>query len=48
MATLKRLVPRTLFGRSLLIIVIPLILLQLVAAYVFYERHHRLPADHEH
>ncbi len=39
MATLKRFIPRTLFGRSLLIIVTPLILLQLVAAYVFYERH---------
>ncbi len=39
MIRLKRFVPRTLFGRSLLIIVIPLILLQVVAAYIFYERH---------
>ncbi|MDP6621585.1 MAG: ATP-binding protein [Alphaproteobacteria bacterium] len=36
---LKRLLPRTLFGRSLLIIVTPVVLLQIVATYVFYERH---------
>ncbi len=35
----KRFVPRTLFGRALLIIVIPIVLLQLVSAYVFFERH---------
>jgi two-component system osmolarity sensor histidine kinase EnvZ len=39
MARFKRFVPRSLFGRSLLIIVTPLIILQVVAAYVFYERH---------
>ena len=39
MVRLKRFVPRTLFGRSLLIIVTPLVLLQLVAAYIFFERH---------
>ncbi len=39
MAVFKRLLPRTLFGRSLLIIVTPLIVLQVVAAYIFYERH---------
>ena len=39
MASLKRFVPRTLFGRSLLIIVTPLVLLQLVTAYIFFERH---------
>ena len=39
MAGLKRFVPRSLFGRALLIIVTPLVLLQLVAAYIFYERH---------
>ena len=33
------LLPRGLFGRSLLIIVMPLILLQLISATVFYERH---------
>ena len=36
---LKRLLPRTLFGRSLLIIVTPVVLLQIVATYVFHERH---------
>ena len=35
----KRVLPRTMFGRSLLIIVIPLILLQAIAAWVFYDRH---------
>ena len=35
----KRFLPRTLFGRSLLIIVTPLILLQVVAAWIFYDRH---------
>ena len=39
MARLKRLLPRTLFGRSLLIIVTPMVLVQVVAAYIFYERH---------
>ena len=39
MSGFKRLVPRTLFGRFLLIIVIPLVLLQLVAGYVFFARH---------
>ena len=39
MARLKRLLPRTLFGRSLLIIVTPLVLVQVVTAYIFYERH---------
>ena len=36
---IKGLLPRGLFGRSLLIIVMPLILLQLISATVFYERH---------
>ncbi|MCH9019042.1 MAG: HAMP domain-containing protein [Proteobacteria bacterium] len=39
MARLKRFLPRTLFGRALMIIVTPLVLLQLVAAYIFFERH---------
>ncbi len=39
MARLKHFLPRTLFGRALLIIVTPLVLLQLVAAYIFFERH---------
>ncbi len=36
---LKRLAPKSLFARSLLILVLPVLLIQLVAAYVFYERH---------
>ena len=39
MVGIKRLLPRGLFGRSLLIIVLPLVLLQGVTAYTFYERH---------
>ncbi len=35
----KRILPRTLLGRSLLIIVSPLILLQIFSAWVFFERH---------
>lgn len=38
-AFVKRFLPKTLLGRSLLIIVSPLILLQIVSAYVFYDRH---------
>jgi len=36
---IKRILPRTMFGRSLLIVVVPLILLQAIAAWVFYDRH---------
>ncbi|BAE49352.1 ATP-binding protein [Paramagnetospirillum magneticum] len=36
---LKRLAPQGLLGRSLLIIIMPLVLLQLVSAYVFYGSH---------
>ena len=36
---LKRYLPRSLLGRSLLIIVMPLILLQVVSAWIFYDRH---------
>ncbi|WP_448208103.1 ATP-binding protein [Azospirillum sp. sgz302134] len=36
---LKRFLPRTLFGRSLLIIVTPVILAQAVATWIFYDRH---------
>jgi len=34
----KRMLPRTLFGRSLLIIVVPLVLVQVVATWIFYDR----------
>jgi two-component system osmolarity sensor histidine kinase EnvZ len=36
---LPRLVPRSLFSRSLLIVIMPLLILQAVLAYIFYERH---------
>ena len=35
----KRVLPRTMFGRSLLIVVMPLILLQAIATWIFYDRH---------
>lgn len=38
-ARLRRLLPRTLLGRSLLIILVPLVLLQAVALYFFYGSH---------
>ena len=38
-AWVKRVLPRSMFGRSLLIVVVPLIVLQLIAAWVFYDRH---------
>ncbi len=38
-AWIKRVLPRTMFGRSLLIVVIPLVLLQAIATWVFYDRH---------
>jgi two-component system osmolarity sensor histidine kinase EnvZ len=37
---LKRTLPHTLFGRSLLILLLPLVLLQLVTTYIFFDRHH--------
>lgn len=36
---LKSLMPHTLFARSLLILVLPLVLVQIFAVYMFYERH---------
>ena len=36
---LKRFLPQTLYGRALLIIVTPMVLLQLIVTYIFYERH---------
>jgi two-component system osmolarity sensor histidine kinase EnvZ len=38
-SVIKRVLPRSLFGRSLLIIVTPLILLQVISTWIFYERH---------
>jgi two-component system, OmpR family, osmolarity sensor histidine kinase EnvZ len=36
---LKRLLPRSMFGRSLLLIIVPLVLVQVIATFVFYARH---------
>jgi two-component system osmolarity sensor histidine kinase EnvZ len=36
---IKRLLPSTMFGRALLIVVVPLILLQAIATWIFYDRH---------
>lgn len=38
-ALIKRILPKTLFGRALLILVTPLVLLQLIAAHIFVDRH---------
>ncbi len=37
--TLKKLLPQSLFGRSLIILVTPLILVQVVMGYIFFDRH---------
>ena len=37
--SIKKLMPKSLFGRSILIIVTPLVLLQLVSGIIFYETH---------
>lgn len=37
---LKRLMPRGLFGRSLIIIVAPVVILQAIVTYIFFERHY--------
>ena len=36
---IKNVLPKTLFGRSLLIIVTPLILMQAISTFVFFDRH---------
>ena len=37
--SLKRLLPTSLFGRALLILLVPVVVLQLLVANVFYHRH---------
>lgn len=39
MKILKRLMPRSFFKRALIILLAPMVLAQLVAAYIFFERH---------
>lgn len=36
---LKRILPRTIFGRSLLILILPMLLLQAITTYIFFDRH---------
>ena len=36
---IKNLLPKSLLGRSLLIIVAPLILLQIITTFIFFDRH---------
>lgn len=36
---IRRFLPKTLFGRALLIVVMPTLLVQAVSAYIFYDRH---------
>lgn len=36
---MKSVLPRSLFGRSLIILVTPLILVQVVLGYIFFDRH---------
>ena len=35
----KRMLPRSLFGRALLILILPLVLAQSIATWIFYDRH---------
>src|SRR5712691_7206619 len=47
---IKWMLPQTMFGRSLLLIVMPLVLLQIIATWIFYDRHweavsYRLSSD---
>lgn len=36
---LKKHLPKTLFARTLLILIVPILLVQLISAYIFFERH---------
>lgn len=37
--SIKKFLPRTLFGRSLLILITPILLIQIVATFIFFDRH---------
>ena len=37
---LKRLIPQSLLGRSLMIIILPLVILQVISTWAFYDRHY--------
>ncbi len=36
---IKKLLPNTLFGRSLLILVLPILLIQIISTFIFFDRH---------
>jgi len=38
-SAIKKILPRSLLGRSLMILVVPLVLLQVISAFIFYEAH---------
>ncbi|MDE2230023.1 MAG: two-component sensor histidine kinase [Alphaproteobacteria bacterium] len=42
----KRILPRSLYGRSLLIVILPLVLAQSIATWIFYDRHWETVARH--
>jgi len=42
---LKRMLPRTLFGRSLLILVTPIFLVQIITTFIFFDRHWQKMGD---
>lgn len=44
--TLKRILPENLQGRFALIIIVPIISIQLIATFVFYERHWKNVSEH--
>lgn len=43
--SIKKFLPRTLYGRSLLIVAVPILLIQILMTYVFYDRHWSKMAD---
>ena len=36
---IKKILPRTLMGRSLMILIVPVLLIQVIATYIFFDRH---------
>lgn len=42
---IKRFLPRSLFGRALLILLVPIVVLQLVVGLVFFQRHYQRVTD---
>ncbi|MBN9565500.1 MAG: two-component sensor histidine kinase [Alphaproteobacteria bacterium] len=36
---IKKMMPKTLFGRTFLILIVPLLMVQIISAYIFFERH---------